>query len=57
VEEAREIGARGQRIRGGDDDSEGEEREVENRNLDKVWGENERGVSFGKFENCGEVCG
>jgi len=46
VEEARELEACGERVRGGDDHTEGEERETEDRNLEDVWGKNERGVRF-----------
>ena len=31
--------------------------EVKGRNLEDVWGENKRGVTFGEFEDYGEVRG
>lgn len=57
VEEAREVGARGERVRRGEDHAKGEEREAEDWNLEKVWGEDQCGVVFREFEDGGEVGG
>ena len=50
-----ELKARGERVRGGDDHAERKKREVEDRNLEDFWVENKRSVTFGEFEDCGEV--
>ena len=55
MEEAREIGARGDRVRGRDDHAKRKKCEAEDWNLDEVWGENERSVAFGEFEDRGEI--
>ena len=57
MEEARELGARGEWISGRNDDAEGEEREVEDGDVKEVRGEDQSGVVFGKREEGGEVGG
>ena len=52
-----DLGARAERAHGEDVHAERKKCEVKGRNLEDVWGENKRGVTFGEFEDYGEVRG